>query len=150
MRFIIKLALGAMIFNAMLILLYTSGFIPNATEQNKAYNVTSGSSEYDITGISIAKIINPFNDARSSAIFVILIGIGVAGIFGGINVPLFAGISILCGYTLSILNNCLTVFTNLSDGYPVVSDLITILFIVIGVVALFSVGSLLAGRSDVD
>ena len=147
MRFIIKLMIGLILFNAMIVIF--SGFMPHPTIQNNAVNVTEEYGGYKTINIGNT-IKNILLTPDNAGIFITLLGVGaLAGIFSGMNIALYLGISIVLGILLTVLNGTLKVFIFL-DNYPVVSALFSVMLIIIGIIAILSVGDTLMSRSDMN
>jgi len=147
LRFIIKLTLGLVLFNAFLVL--TSGFFPKtATEQNNAIDITMNKDipHYNDPASAISPAIT-----NALVIFGIIMAAGLfTGVLSGRNVPLYLGVSIIISLLASLYFASIQVFTKISFNNIYISGLITITTIMIGILFILGFGEMLTGRSDID
>lgn len=151
MRFLVKLILGMILFNAFIVIF--AQFIPNESLTPNAKNITDDYGGYKAQnmGSAILNVLNPLNNPDSSAIFILLMATGgLAGVLSGRNTPLYLGIALVLGLIIYIFNGTIKIFIMETESYPVVSALLSVMLIIIGIIAILSIGDVLMSRSDVS
>ena len=149
MKFIYKFILGLFLFNAMLILV--ASLVPHATLQHGAVDINdSRYTNYSTMNLEHTLITIFIDNPWGLGIFLALSLLGVGGVLSGRNTPLFLGIAILIGFFIYMLTGTLNVVLSSVNDYPLVKILVNIILIVIGFVAILSVGDMLTSRSDVN
>lgn len=151
MRFLIKLIIGMLLFNAFIVIF--AQFIPNESLSPNAKDVTGeyGGYKAQNMGSTILNALNPLNNLDSSAIFILLMATGgLVGVLSGTNTPMYLGIALVLGLIIYIFNGTVKIFILETENYPVVSALFSVMLIVIGIIAILSVGDILTSRSDVN
>ena len=151
MRFLIKLIIGMLLFNAFIVIF--AQYIPNESLTPNAKNITGDYGGYKAQnmGSAVLNALNPINNPDSSAIFILLMATGgLAGVLSGRNTPMYLGIALVLGIIIYIFNGTVKIFVLETNKYPVVSALFSVMLIVIGIIAILSVGDILTGRSDVS
>ena len=145
MRFIYKILFGLIIFNALIILF--SGFFVGTLETDKAVDVAGNSTLSQYKDVDQGLFSNMWTNALlvGSAVFSLSILLGVLAK----QVALFAGIGAFVALVTSVYSSVNSVIGGLGD-YPIVSGLITIVTIVIGLIAVFSVIEMLNAQRGVD
>lgn len=145
MRFIYKVLIGLIIFNGVIIAF--SSFFPDASESEHAIDVTGDSSisgygtiDQGLFGSMVADCI-----AVGGAVFGLNL---LAGILTH-QVGLFMGIGAFIAVLSALWSATNGVITSLID-YPIVNSLVTIIIIVIGVIAVFSVVEMLNAQRGAD
>jgi hypothetical protein len=151
MRFLVKLIIGMLLFNAFIVIF--AQFIPNESLSPNAKNITGeyGGYKAQNMGSAVLNALNPINNPDSSAIFILLMATGgLAGVLSGRNTPMYLGIALILGLIIYIFNGTVKIFVLETNKYPVVSTLFSVMLIVIGIIAILSIGDILTGRSDVS
>ena len=153
MRFIIKVLLGLIIFNAMLII-FGPYFPAQTTGVNETAVDVSGTSRYNTLG----------NLGSSGTIIsMILTGAGIFGatvLLGGLtsrltgikNFPtgMFMGAGIIISIVASLWVGLSAPLISITSSYPAIGAFYNVLVVCIGVVAVFSVAEIFTGKGDTD
>jgi len=145
MRFLYKLLLGLIIFNAMLILF--SGYFPDSGQETYATTPDDG-----YTGYKSFQNANIFSTMWTSGLTTGVAVFGMALLFGVLakQVALFAGIGAFIAVFTGLWAGASGVIFNMTNAYPMVHGLAIIITICIGVIAVFSVVEMLNGQRGMD
>lgn len=151
MRFLIKVILAMVLFNAILIIF--AGYFKGGTLQENANteytNSSSGYAQSSNPLSLISKILNPLENWEGSAIFLSLCAVGVlGGILAGQSIPLYLGSSVLIGVFAYFFTGSLKVFTHITNN-GTVTMLITMMTFIICILFVISFGQMLSGRADI-
>lgn len=148
MKFVIRIMIGMVIFNAVLLLF--AGYFPSSTYQDSATDVVSEYSDYD-SGVSFdSLVVGIFTNAQSWAVFIVLLAVGgLGGVLTGRNMPLYLGIAVVIGLCSMLYLGTIQIFVAVTR-FPIVSGIFSLFTLVLGILILFSVVSMLTGRQDIE
>jgi hypothetical protein len=142
MRFLYKMLIGLILFNAMLTIF--AGFFPMSSEGELAHNVT-GDSAY--TGYSIMNT-GIFTGAVASGGLVFAGSAIIGAITGSMN--LWIGAGLVVSIIVGLWNMSWGVIKSLTDAYPIVKDLVFVMSIVIGIIAVMSIAEIITAQRGAD
>ena len=144
------------IFNASLII-FSGYFVHSPTDPSSPYGATDIISDEDISGYQEVGRITSFLSAlfgSAATLFIIgtmIVGSAVIGWFtgGAKNLPLALGIGIFLGMVIALFNATSKVFMHITEN-SIVGYLITLIFIIIGLVTIWTVAEMFMGSRGVD
>lgn len=148
MRFIFKILLGLVIFNAMLV--FFAPYFPSQTTGANESAVDIGGTLGGYKQLDQDFLISLFVDSVFIFGSVLVIG-GLASFFVK-NFPtgLFMGAGVIIAIVSSLWKNLTSPMISLAGSYPAVEPLYNLLVICIGVIATFSIAEIFTGKGDVD
>jgi hypothetical protein len=146
MRFIYKLLIGLILFNAMLVIF--SGFFPASNQASFAKNVTTDPAYASYSGnIDTSTFTNMMLRAGVSA-GAVFTGALIIGLFTS-SLPLWLGIGIIVSIFVGLWNASWTVVLGITN-YPIVNDLVTVMSIIICLLVLLSIAEVLTAQRGAD
>jgi len=152
MRFIYKIVLGVLLFNAFLIMfagIFNSPSDYGAVDVTNETSITKYSAESGGFGDFLSSF---FLSAETYVIIGIFFGAGaIAKWFAGgqTNTVLLVGIGAFLGIIFALMRSTIQVITNLTDNFYV-NATINLGLIVVGLVILFTVIEMLIGQQGVN
>lgn len=153
MRFIYKILLGLVIFNAMLVLLVS--LFPTATPVEALDVETDPTiSGYENVEDMESLVLGMF--ANTTTLMIIGAVVAASGVIGfvfggGKNVPIAIGVGIFIAIISSLWYSTSAVIMNIDPtDSPIITGIITIITICIGIILVFTVAEFFAGQSGVD
>lgn len=150
MRWLMKIVIGMILFNAFL-LLFSPYFVQSGgTVHDAASDVADEHEEQYGTGRGIEDMLKHWIiNARTLGLFLVLLGVGaLGGVLTGRNVPLCLGIALVVATISTLYLATIDVFVSLVSQDPMASGFFTIMTFIIGVLVIFSLGDWLSGRQE--
>jgi len=144
MRFIYKMLLGLILFNAMLVIF--AYFFPMSPATGHDISGDTTYSNYGNIGSGL------FNNMYTNAVAtggIVFGGSILVGIFTG-SLNLWIGIGAIVSVFVALWNMSWGTIQNLTSSYPVVNDLIVVMSIVIGILAVISIAEVLTAQRGAD
>jgi hypothetical protein len=146
MRFLYKMLIGLILFNSMLMTF--SYFFPMSNIESKAHNITGDPTYTSYGNMETGIFKNMYMSALASGGVIFLGSILIGAFTGSFN--LWVGIGAVVSIFVGLWNMSWGVIKGLTDSYPVVKDLVFIMSIIIGILAVMSIAEILTAQRGAD
>lgn len=143
MRFIFKVLLGFVIFNAMLIIL--ASYFPELTSSVNAKDVTNDLSAYSNIGQLIGNILTVSGGTFLAAI---AIGAGLSRTVNNFPTGSYIGASFIISIILGLWSAVTTPLISLTKSYTILDQWYNLFTICFGIVAIISISEIFTGKGD--